>query len=108
VIKTNWKPGYKVVFLQKIGLKFSKKIGIFPEWVFLHNKIFTFYAGILVQRSLEVSPGCMPSAPSNPPLIKWREAYWCYFSVLVVFLCSPPPENFSTDNLRLITAFKNK
>jgi len=71
VIKVKWEPGYKVLS-HEIGLKSSKKIGIFPEigTVFLHKKVFTFYAGLLVQRSLEVIPVCMPSAPSNPPLIK--------------------------------------
>jgi len=34
----------------------------------------------------------------NPPLIKWREAYWCNFSVLVVS-STPPPENFSANTL---------
>jgi len=49
------------------------------------------YAEFLMQRSLELCLGCMPcSAPSNPPLIKWREAYWGFFSVLV-FLLPPPP-----------------
>jgi len=33
----------------------------------------------------------MPSVSSNPPLIKTREAYWCYFSVVVFPL---PPKNF--------------
>jgi len=33
----------------------------------------------------------MPSASSNLPLIKRREAYWCYFSVLVFPL---PPKIF--------------
>jgi len=34
----------------------------------------------------------------NLPLIKWREAYWCYFSVLV-FLLPSLPGNFSADVL---------
>jgi len=99
VIKAKWEPGYKV-FSQEIGLKFSKKMGIFPEnWVFLQKKVFTFYARLLVQRSPQVSPGYIPGPPSNPPLIKWREAYWCYFSALGVFFV-PPPENFPADTLK--------
>jgi len=75
--------------------------------MFLHKKVFTFYTGLLVQRSLEVSPGCMPSAPSNLPLIKWMDACLCYFSVLVFLL--PPPQNFfSRHPLELNMAFKNK
>jgi len=31
----------------------------------------------------------MPSAPPNSPLIQWREAYWCYFSVLGFSLIIP-------------------
>jgi len=34
------------------------------------KKDFIFYAGLLMQRSFEVSPGCMSSASDNPPLIK--------------------------------------
>jgi len=30
--------------------------------MFLQKKVFTFYAGLLMQRSLEVSPGYMPGA----------------------------------------------
>jgi len=56
-------------------LKFSKKIGIFQKWIFLHKKVFTFYVGLLVQCSLEVSPECVPCASSNPPLIIRRETY---------------------------------
>jgi len=51
VIKSQWGPGYKVIFIEVI------------LW-------------------------CMPSAPPKPPLIKWREAYLCYFSVLVFPLAS--------------------
>jgi len=40
------------------------KIGVSPK------KVFTFYAGLLMQRSLKVRPVYMPSAPPNPPLIK--------------------------------------
>jgi len=38
----------------------------------------------------------MPSAPHNSPLIKWREAFWYYFSVLV-FIATPA--NFSANAL---------
>jgi len=93
VIKAKWGLATKF-FSQELELKFSKKIGIFfRKWVFLHKKVFTFCARLLlVQRSLE-GPGCMPSAPFNPPLIKWKGAYWCYFSI-VVFLLPPFPPNF--------------
>jgi len=53
---------------------------------------------LLIQRLLEVSPGYMPFAPSNQTLIKWREAYWCYFSVLD-FSLPPLPGKFSADAL---------
>jgi len=57
------------------------------------KKIFTFHSALLIQRLLEVSSGCMPSAPPNSILIKWRVAYWCCFSVLTFPLPSPL-ENF--------------
>jgi len=75
------------------------------SWIFTHNTANLFItssrfaktsqlsptnvvAGLLLQRSLEVSPGCMPSATPNPLPIKWRKAYWCYFSKLVfLFNC---------------------
>jgi len=41
--------------------------------------------------------GCMLSALPNQPLIKEREAYWCYFSVLVFPLALSG--NFSADAL---------
>jgi len=50
-----------------------------------------------MQRSLEVSLGCMPNAPPNPLLIKQREAYWCYFSV--VRGCPISPWKLSADAL---------
>jgi len=56
-----------------------------------------------MQRSLEVKPGCMPSAPPNSLLIKQKEAYWCYFSVLV-FLLAFRRKNFA-DALANIAAF---
>jgi len=35
--------------------------------MFLQKKqVFNFFAGFLMQRSLEVNPKCMLSAPSNP------------------------------------------
>jgi len=48
--------------------------------------IFAFYSEPLIPRLLKVRPGCMPCAPPNLPLIKWREAYWCFFSILVFLL----------------------
>jgi len=70
VIKTKWGAGYK--FSHKNGLKFSKKVGIFPEMGVSLKKVFTFCAGLLMQRFLEVSPGFIFSASPNSPLIKWR------------------------------------
>jgi len=63
----------------------SPKKGIY----FLHK--------ILNAAFLEVSPGGVPSVPSNPPLMKWREL------VLFFGLYYPPSGNFSADvlNLRL-------
>jgi len=37
---------------------------------FFSKKVFTFYAGLLMQRSLEMSPRPMPIALLNPPMIK--------------------------------------
>jgi len=45
-----------------------------------------------VQFPFEVNPGCMPSAPSNSPLIKWREAIsrlGASFAALKIFLPNP-------------------
>jgi len=72
----------------KMGWNVLKRNVFFRKWVFIQKKIFTFYAELLAQCFLEVIPGCMPSALSYPPLI-WKEAYWCYFSVLVFLLPSP-------------------
>jgi len=47
------------VFSRENGLKFSEKVGIFLEMDVSPKKVFNFYAGILMQRSLEMSPGCM-------------------------------------------------
>jgi len=33
------------------------------------KKVFTFYMGLLMQRSIELSPGYMPNALPKPPLI---------------------------------------
>jgi len=89
MIKTKW--GWYKIFRTKLGWNFLKSYAFFRKWVFLHKKVFTFYVGLLLQCSLEVTPGCMPSASFNPLLIKRREAYWCYFSVLVFPL---PLKNF--------------
>jgi len=46
---------------------------VFPKMGVSPKKVFTFYVGILMQRSLVVSPECiypLPSAPPNPPLKK--------------------------------------
>jgi len=65
VIKVKWGYGYKV-FSHKNGLKLSKKMGIFPEMGVSSKKVFAFYARLLMKCSLEVSPGCMPSASCIP------------------------------------------
>jgi len=39
-------------------------MGVSPK-----KKDFTYYAVLLMQRSLEVNPWCMPSALPNPPLM---------------------------------------
>jgi len=61
VITDKWGPEYKVVSPEN-GLKFSQKLGIFPKMsLFLKNGL-NFYARFLMQHSIEVSPGYMPSA----------------------------------------------
>jgi len=61
VIEAKWGPEYKV-FSHENGLNFSKKVSIFPKFSVSPKLVFTFYAGFLMHRSLEVSPGCMLSA----------------------------------------------
>jgi len=68
VIQVKWGPEYKV-FSRKNGLKFSKKLSISPKMSVSPKKVFTVCAGLMMQRSLEVFPGCRPSVPPNPPLI---------------------------------------
>jgi len=68
VIKDKWGPEYKH-FSHENGRKFSKKLGIFPEWLFLKNGI-QFLRGFLMQRFVEINPEFRPSAPPNPLLIK--------------------------------------
>jgi len=70
-----WRLGSK--FSHENGLKFSEKIlvGIFLKMNISQKKIFTFNPGLLLQRLLEVSLGCMACAFPYPTLIKWREAY---------------------------------
>jgi len=62
-----WRPVYKV-FSHENGLKFSKKVAIFSKTDLLQTKVFTFYEVLLLQCFLEVSPTCMPNAPTDPPL----------------------------------------
>jgi len=47
----------------------------------------------------------MLSAPSNLTLVKWRDAYWCYFSVLVLLLATP--RNFSVYVIAVVLLKKN-
>jgi len=54
--------------------------------VFLKKKVFTYYVGLLMQHSLEVSLGCMLCVHSDPTLIKWREAYWILFCSILILL----------------------
>jgi len=42
-----------------------------------------------MQQSVEVSLGLLSKAPHNSPLVKWKETYWCYFSVLVFLFALP-------------------
>jgi len=79
------------IFSHESGLKFSSAVGIFPKMNVSPKKVFTFYSRLSDTALLKVSPGCMPIVPPKPPLIKWREAYWCNFSILAFPL---PPENF--------------
>jgi len=52
----------------KMAWNFLKRL------IFFRKLVLTFCARLLMQRSLEMSPGCMPSAcPPNPPLIEWRK-----------------------------------
>jgi len=101
VIKAKWGPGAK--FFTRNRAKIFKKDRHLSDMDIFHKKVFTFYVGLLVQRSLEVSSGCMLSASSNSPLIKRREAYCYYFSVLVfpllqkIFLPTP----LGTQRLRI-------
>jgi len=52
------------------------------------KKVNTF-AEPLMQRPWGGGPGCVPSIPLKPPLLKGKESYWCFFSVLVFLLPSP-------------------
>jgi len=76
------------------------KGGRFPVNGCFSKTVFTFYAGLLMQRSLEMRPGYMPSASPNLPLIKLRESYWCYFSTLVFLLPPLPLEIFAVALVR--------
>jgi len=58
-------PGYKVFFARKWPEIFLK-VGFSRKWIFSKNKAFTFQAGLLMQRFLEVGPGCMPTAQCAP------------------------------------------
>jgi len=101
-----WEHGYKF-FSHKIGLKFSKKIGIFPEMAVSVKKGLHFLRGALDAAfpwGEFYSLRCMSSASPNPSLIKWREAYWCHFSVLV-FLLPPSSGNFSINALNVTPNF---
>jgi len=53
-----------------------------------------------MQYSPEMSPECMPIAPSYPPLIKWRKVYWTLVLFLALFfpLGLPPPGIFLVDD----------
>jgi len=94
VIKAKWRSGF-TVFSPKNGQNLRKNVGIFPKnRCFSKKKCLHFFAKLLMQRFLEVGPRCMTSALPNPPTIKRREAYWCYFSVFVFLLSIPFLENF--------------
>jgi len=80
-------------------IKVFRKGWHFSENACFLKNVFTFYAGLLMHHFIKVSPWCISSAPPNPlaPLIKWREFYWCYFSVIVFPLSLSG--NFSTCQL---------
>jgi len=67
--------------------------------VLFQKKGIHFLRGLMVQHSLEVR-SCWVHAQCalNQSLIKWREAYWCNFLVLVIS-SAPPLEIFSADTL---------
>jgi len=81
------------IFSHENGLKFSKKSRYFSEKECFQKKDLLFLRGALDTAFICGDPGCMPFAPFNLPLRKWREAYWCYFSVLV--FPSPPWKFFA-------------
>jgi len=79
-------------------MKFSKKVGVFPKMDVPPKKVFTFYMGSLMQRSLVViSPECMAIALPNQVLIIMEE----HVLVLLVFSL-PSPGNFTADALRIL------
>jgi len=58
------------------GRKFFKKVGIFPEMGVSPRKgLHFFYTGLLTQYFFELTPRCMPSGPSNQPLIKKKRYF---------------------------------
>jgi len=92
-----------------MALNFLKR-KYFPEIRVFKIKVVTFYAAFLMQRSLEVNPGCMTSVPPNSPLIKWREVYRCLilglnisFSPLEIFLPTPLLKNEKVEGCKLVT-----
>jgi len=83
-------------------MNFSKKIGIFPEISISPLKGLHFLRGALGDSfPLRWALGACPVR--TLPLIKWREAYWCYFLVLVFVLLLL--KNFLSTHLELSTAF---
>jgi len=62
VTEVKFGPEYKV-FSHENGLKFSKKLCIFPKMNVSSKKVFTFYVELLMQRILEVNHGFCPMRP---------------------------------------------
>jgi len=83
-------------FARVIGLNFSRKTGILPEMGISSKKDLHFLRRVLSAAFPWGESWVHAQCASNPPLVKWMEAYWCYFSVLVfpfVPLSPLPPKS---------------
>jgi len=96
-VKKQWGPGYKVYTrkFSKMVWNFLKRWAFFQKWVFLQEEVFTFfYTGLLTQYFLELTPRCMPSAPSNQPLLKKRKFIGTILG-LGLSIASPSPKFYA-------------
>jgi len=87
VNKDKWRFEYKVLSNENC-LKFSKTVGIFLKMDVFPGKIFLFYAGFLMQSSLEVNLGAH--------LITTNKSRVIFFSLGFSLVLH---ENFSADTL---------